>query len=84
LLSSLQEPFDIVVNEKDKVIQTQKQELDARIQEISTIKVEKAKVEELRAEPDLTVGEVDTKDNGEVATMAKNVNKLIAGKHEKK
>ena len=73
-----------VVGEKDKLIQDKKQELDSLNQELSALKVEKAKVEEQKAEPDLTVGNVEVKDNSEVKKMAKNVDNIIASKHDKK
>lgn len=72
-----------VVNEKDNKIQTIQKELDTKNQEIATLTVEKAKVAEQKAEPELTVGNVEIKDN-ELKREADNINKIIASKHDQK
>ena len=71
-----------VVGEKDKAIETIKTELDSKNQEIAGLKLEKAQVEEAKnAKPELLVGDVSSKDNDEIHQMAKNVDNIIASKH---
>ena len=71
------------IGEKETEISNLKKELDAKAQEIAELKTTKAKVED--EQPELNVGNVeDTEVETETQKQAKEINKIIAKKHEKK